>query len=422
MGIKHCLKQVLGEQRLSDAKGIVLHHLIKGKMLFKRIPSLQFNKEKLQIKAVLTDKNYHVFRGYYDLRYLHEDGQRFLCHRLPINAKNNKATKCQVGYYDLADKQYHLIAESSAWCWQQGSRLRWHPTQNDRIVYNDVNGESYCTRIVNVQNGKLERTIVWPLYDISSDFKWGISLNFTRLQHFRPGYGYNYFDYLEAKESHIENDGLFLVDIDKNSAEHIVNLKVLADAVDPVGKYDHYLNHVSIAPNNARMIFFHIYKGKVKNWKTVLYVYEFATKKLTALEKEDRVSHYCWINDHQLMVTCHRDDGTEYYCKYDTNNFTKKIVSIKGLDVDGHPSPLESKGVFITDTYPRSNSMQSLEIFSEQERNLQVIAMLYHDYRMRGEKRCDLHPTIEAQGNSISMDTTYSGKRRSVIIFNLMEV
>lgn len=42
--------------------------------------------------------------------------------------------------------------------------------------------------------------------------------------------------------------------------------------------------------------------------------------------------------------------------------------------------------------------------------------LLYHDYRMRGEQRCDLHPSVEDDGRYVAVDTTYHGGRRSIVI------
>lgn len=90
--------------------------------------------------------------------------------------------------------------------------------------------------------------------------------------------------------------------------------------------------------------------------------------------------------------------------------------------MDGHPNRLGEGKLFITDTYPQQKSIQYIELFKESSTKVTKIAELYHDYRMRGEQRCDLHPSVEDGGRYVAVDTTYHGGRRSIVIFkNSME-
>ena len=85
------------------------------------------------------------------------------------------------------------------------------------------------------------------------------------------------------------------------------------------------------------------------------------------------------------MVTCHREDCSEYYATYNVLNGEKRILDIDGLGVDGHPNRLGEGELFITDTYPQQKSIQYIELFKEFSTKVTKIAELYHDYRMRGE-------------------------------------
>lgn len=419
MRIKKILKQAIGEKRLSNLKGQMCHYGCLLYFALKHRSKLNYIDNKIQLMTELSAQGYHVYRGYYDLKYLNSDGTRFLCHRLPINAHTNRDTKCEVGFFDLKQNEFKKIAETYAWCWQQGSRLRWYPQNSDWLMFNDVSDNSYCTTVIDTKTNKQVKKINFPLYDISSDCTWGVSLNYSRLQRLRPGYGYDYFGDKTQNQKAPEDDGLFWVDIENNKVKLIVSLKELADKLKCGSEYTHYLNHLSIAPDNKHFIFFHIYTvvGE-KKWGTILYVYNVLDSTYYPIEQIDRVSHYCWIDDRNLMVTCHRENGTEYYAIYDIVIRDKKILDIAGLEVDGHPGKLGRGDIFITDTYPLDKSMQRLELFTKSSNEILIIADLYHDYRMRGEKRCDLHPSVENGGRAISVDTTYHNGKRSVVIFN----
>ncbi|MCD7994561.1 MAG: hypothetical protein LUK37_23390 [Clostridia bacterium] len=415
MGIKGALKNIFGETRLSAMKGVVCHYGCKADMMFKHTPALNVTGNGVKAKYVLEADGYHVYRGYYDLNYL-DDG-RFLCHRLPVDAIDNRKTKCEIGFYDLEELIFHKVADTNAWCWQQGSRLRWHPTEKNRILFNSVDRDHYCTKIFDIdgnQTGIIDR----PLYDITPDFKFGISLNCSRLQRMRPGYGYNYFDDVTKDARAPEDDGLFLTDHQKKESRLLYSLKNLAASIDPEGKYVHYLNHVSMAPDGEHFIFFHIYVDpNAKGWKTILYVSATQGQELKALEETDRVSHYCWMDNESLMVTCVSGTGETYYCTFKITNGEKKKINIDGLNTDGHPRRVCGTDFCVTDTYPFGKSRQKLMSFSLNDEKATTLACIYHDYRLRGEKRCDLHPSIADGGKLVSVDTTYQKKRRSIVIF-----
>lgn len=423
MSIKSSLKNVVGAERLSTIKGQVYHYGCTAYFILKHKDKLSYDNTIVRKMAEFSSNNFHIFRGYYDLKYLSDDSRKLLCHRLPVNADSNKNTRCEIGYYDVDTNIFTQIANSSAWCWQQGSRLRWNPQNKDFIMFNDVSKGTYCTKFYDINSKKQVYHIDWPLYDLDSNCKWGISLNYSRLQRLRPGYGYNYFEDKTYDQFAPKDDGLFMIDIENNSSELIVSLDELARKIPHGNKYIHYLNHISVAPDNQHFIFFHIYmESQKKGWNTVLYVYDVVNKKYYAIEKVDRVSHYCWINNQNLMVTCHKKNGTEYYCIYNILSGKKRILKIDGLQVDGHPNKLGTFGYYVTDTYPLDKGIQRIEMFTEQSLHVQLIASLYHDYRLRGEKRCDLHPSTEKNGLIISIDTTYHNGKRSIVLFeNIME-
>lgn len=175
----------------------------------KRLHGMCYIGNQIQVKCELSSPAYHIYRGYYDLRYMDSKGELFLCHRLPVKAHTNRDTKCEIGYYELKKLEFTKLAETNAWCWQQGSRLRWYPQNAKWVMFNDVSGDSYCTRIVDIETKKEVKKIDYPIYDISSDCKWGISLNYSRLQRLRPGYGYNYFEDKTLNQNAPSDDGLY---------------------------------------------------------------------------------------------------------------------------------------------------------------------------------------------------------------------
>lgn len=436
MNMKSTLKRVFGEDRLSAAKGQVCHYAALTARTIHRKSSFQYDKREVIPCYTFTERHFHIFRGYYDIDYFNCSKDRFLCHRIPRKAKAGR-DQCEVGYYDLNTGCYKRLGETDAWCWQQGARLRWFPVDDSKVIYNVLKegGSGYAARICEVEKGACIKELPMALYDLAPDGTYGISLNFARLQNLRPGYGYSCCPDSTTEEAHPWDDGVFYVDLHTGETKLLYSLQQLADMAgpdeetqdfssteargrEPLKETVHYINHISIAPDGKHFLFFHLMtKNNPRNWKTRLYVSDSEGKNLCLLEKDDRVSHYTWTDSDTIMATLRRQDGTEYYALYHISDGSKCMIANRGLDTDGHPSSLKSKGLFITDTYPQKGGFQFLRIFNLGGKGSRQIARFYHDYRLRGEKRCDLHPSVDESGEYISIDTTCFGNRRSVMIF-----
>ena len=417
MNIKKYIKEIIGLERSSKIKGLIYHYGYNCLFLLSYIKKLYWNNENIVLYKKLTDSNYHIFRGYYDIDYLNEEKNYFLCHR--VTTKSEKKNElCDIGYFDLNNDTYIKIDQTYAWCWQQGSRLRWNPLNSEEVLFNSIENDQYCTKIFNIIRKENIYTIKRPLYDITNDMRFGISINFSRLQRLRPGYGYDYLPDLTMNQNAPKNDGIYLVDIKKNKSTLLYSLYDLAIKVDLKLEFQHYINHISISPDGNHFMFFHIYKSKLtKGWNTVLYISDMLGHKLIELERVDRCSHYCWINNEELMVTCRKENGEEYYCIYNIHTLKKKFLNIEELKFDGHPVFLRKNKSFITDTYPQKYGFQSIYNFKLNSNYITKIIQVYHDFRLRGERRCDLHPSISSNEKYFSIDSTYQYKRRSTLIF-----
>ena len=87
----------------------------------------------IKSKIISPDDGYHYFFGYYDMRA--DDGtHRHLCHRVSfIDRLPLPEDIAEVGY--LEDRRFVKIGETSAWNFQQGAMLEYHPTKKDTVYY-----------------------------------------------------------------------------------------------------------------------------------------------------------------------------------------------------------------------------------------------------------------------------------------------
>jgi len=359
----------------------------------------------------------HVFFGYYDLQQFNARHDLLLAHVV-----DEKAVACvdpaEICVIERESGNIRKIAQTYAWCWQQGSRLRWHPFEEAALLFNTVRDNEYRMEFWNADTGK--KTGEWPFacYDIDPDFTYGLSLNFSRLQRLRPGYGYSALPDPTEGEAAPATDGIFRCDLAAGSRELIVSLHDLAARCEDMqGRDQHYINHISIAPNGKRFLFFHLWtKSAASPWKVELYVAAPDGSGLRRLEGSgEKISHYCWKNDTILLTTT--SDGV--YAEYDTETGKKTVLPVPQLCHNGHPTYFADQTTIVTDTYPLGKERQHLFLIGRDGAGYREIANLFSDPRLYGEKRCDLHPRLSTDERLLTIDTTCFDRRRCILEFDL---
>ena len=407
--IKHYIKKLIGEKNFAVIRAFVL--TTKNNFKSKIDCSLPYK--------VLSQKDAHVFFGYYDIQQLSSDEEKALVHVIHQGADTNAEAK--IGYYDK-ECNFTELCKTRAWCWQQGARLRWHPNDSDLVIYNDFVNDSYVTQVFSINKKGVVDTYDRAFYDIDSKFCYGLSLNFSRLQRLRPGYGYSNIKDSTEGIPIPENDGIYRTDLNTGKTQLLITYERVTNGLENKTDFEHYFNHISFSPDGKRFIFFHIFQ-KVNSymWKTRLICSDINGENLNVLEENNKVSHYCWNGSDELLVTCYDENGNQFYERIDIHSGEKSIFNGKVLTRDGHPT-LRNDGLFVTDTYPNSNSFQKLIICDNYKDDNSMVPSheisLFHSPYLEGEKRCDLHPRVSRSGRYISLDTTFTGNKRSCIIID----
>lgn len=380
------------------------------------------NEQAVQQMRVYGQPDRHIFFGYYDLPQINDNKSLLLVNNVDIKAMEGKDV-AKIECVDLRSDRFITIAETKAWCWQQGSRLRWHPTEHDCILFNNSDGKHYSCEIWRVSDKKKIDEIPYALYDVDSSFRYGITLNFTRLQYFRPGYGYcNVMD-SDIQKKIPENDGVYLVDLQSKTTKLLISLDQLASTVENGENYYHYVNHLSFSKTGKKFMFFHVWTNGVgMDWKLRLYVANTDGTELKYIETDETYSHYSWKNDSELLLAAMGDGNTYVYSIYNAETGECRHITSEQLKKDGHPSWVKGKDRFITDISDLTktkNCMQSLYTINQDGTGYEELLNIYSCPLMTGDRRCDLHPRITSDGQMISMDSTCFGKKRSAILLEL---
>lgn len=356
----------------------------------------------------------HVFFGYYDLAQFNTSGSRMLAHIVNRNADPSRDA-AQIAWIDPTSSTINPVTETKAWSWQQGARLRWHPLEKNSILFNDVDNGGYVFKKYDLEK-KRSQILCEALYDVDPQFRYGIAVNFERLQRLRPGYGYSRFGDVTKNEKRPSDDGVVLIDLRTEEKKLLFSLRDLSEGILDNGEY-HYINHICFSPSGSRFMFFHLWtKGAGSSWHMRFCVCGNDGSDLKVLEDDVRVSHYHWINDGSIIATRLNKEKVYDYVIYDVCGGGKEIVSSPMLKRDGHPN-LFGEG-FITDTYPQADQMQHIYASGFDGKDCKEIAHLYSEPTLYGEHRCDLHPRVY-DNRFITVDSTFNGSVRSIVCFTL---
>lgn len=405
MGINTIAKKILGKKGTQN--------LVLCKKSLRLIKSMLIGtKNRIEIKQTDGYQSYYVkgknvFFGYYDLKSYNSSGDKLIGHM--VNKKANPTVDpAKIVFFNIGNNCPHVVGETRAWCWQQGARLRWHPTEADVILFNDYDNNQYVLRKVDIKSGRSE-IIGSAVYDVDNEFRYAVTLNFSRLQSLRPGYGYLNMTDPNEKIKAPSNDGVYLVDIKSGAKELIYSLNELAKTVDDDGY--HYINHISIAPNGKNFIFFHLWTNG-ESWKMRLYASDIIGTRLTRVTDGIVVSHYCWMDNENLIITT----TSGKYLYININSCAQSKIEESHLNRDGHPNKFGNG--FISDTYPLKNQLQKVFYCGLDGTGYREIASVFADPFKYGEHRCDLHPRVEHDGR-ITIDTTAIGGVRSILAFEI---
>jgi hypothetical protein len=375
----------------------------------------------------------HCFFGYFD-KYPWDQSQRFLlAHQTDFMARQPTAgEKAVIGMIDLkSNNEFIPLGETVAWCWQQGAMLQWLNDDADKIIYNDCEGDHFIANILDIKTGE-KQTICRPIYCLSPDGRYALSVDFSLLDNERPGYGYPGLPYKFTGTDHSDNDGIWLVDLKQNTTELIISYAQLVkefhlDSMDGVANW---FNHLLFSPNSQRFAFFHrwrteqVIEGKhYAGHTTRMFTANIDGSDIYPLNLDDMSSHYSWINEQQLINYSRRFGYGDHYYLYTDKCGDVEIIGKDAFDDDGHCSYSLDQRWMLTDCYPSeaNGNHRSLYIFDLTNDIRYEIGKFYSDPTLPIPTRCDLHPNWSRDCRKVCIDSIHEGYR-GVYIIDLSEL
>ncbi len=384
-------------------------------------------------KQITSTPGYHWF-AYYDKLETDPSGRYVLAMRTDFEDRTpTEKDSIEIGMVDTRDncKWIHL-GKSDAWGWQQGCQLQFIPNSKNEVIWNDREGGKFVSRIMNVETRQM-RTLEHPIYALSPDGKWAITVDYARVNDMRPGYGYKgiadkYADQKAPKES-----GIWKVDLKTGKAELLVSL---ADAVAIKNPYDaeftdakHWFNHLLVSPDGKRFIFLHRWRFPDKERsKKYRYVGGFGTRMFTAaadgsdlriIDPYNYTSHFIWDNESKNVLAWTKIPayGSGFFLIEDSPKENIRQIGKGIMNLNGHCTYLKNPDWILNDTYPdKKTRMQTVYLYNVKTGKRIDIAKLYMSKKLGSEYRCDTHPRSTPDGKKVIVDSSHNGGRQLYIM------
>ena len=318
----------------------------------------------------------------------------------------------EIGYFDLENNnEWTRIGQTTAWNWQQGCRLQWRPN-SDEIVWNDHDEDKtqFVCRVFNFKT-KEYRTLPKMIYDISSDGKYALLHDFSRMRHA----GTSYAGIPDPYESLQITDKIFIekMDMETGKTKNLIHLEQLANIAFPDG-YDGntnlYFFREGWNPSATRFITF---LRNMDSPNRHVSAWSIASDGSDIRYFFDNPSHHVWLNDSVLFEGRYfatiKDDGSgiiqEPLAKVDAN-----------IDPTVLPEPYSDW--LLGDTYVL-DGVQHLFLFHKPTKLFVPLARLKANAAQDGIFRVDLHARCSRNGRQVSIDATHEGLGRQLYLIDI---
>ncbi|MCK9217530.1 MAG: hypothetical protein M0P77_06390 [Firmicutes bacterium] len=371
----------------------------------------RFSNYKLSenVKISAVDSKGVSFFGYYNLSPENKNGDIIY---LKVKDEKVRGSLYEPASIMLKRENGTIIkvAETKAWNWQQGCMLQWMPDNTDRIIFNDYNNSSnsYYSKIMNT-GGEIIHQYNKPIYALSKNGKYALTLNFDRLATMRPDYGY--FNKKNVVLPSDEQDGIWFIDLETNDIQLIITLEQLKELswVPTMTNAKHKVNHIDINPSGSRFMFLHRWVGSQGRFMRLITANPDGSD-MCILNGDEMTSHSCWLNDEEIISFCKIEDETGYFKLKDYSKESHYFTDLP--KTDGHPTLSLSKKFLITDTYPGKIRFSKLIYYDLAHDQLITIGGFNQPLKYSGERRVDLHPKLNLQSNNVFFESAHTGKRK----------
>ena len=371
-------------------------------------------KSEGELRRVTPDDGYEYYFGYYDKCPWDADDRRMIALRAKRTWKSPApAEPAELALIDTANgNSVVILASVSAWNVQQGCMAQWlGPDFRRYILFNDFRDGAYCSVIYDTAEMREARRLPLPVYDVSRDGCFALSLDFSRLHRLRPGYGYSNLPDATAGQLCPDAPCVWRMELADERVTPILKYTDFA-AFEPdasMAGAEHKVNHLMISPDGSRFMALHRWFQRGRK-RTRLVTANCDGTALYNLSDDGFASHCCWKNDREILSFLRkRTTGDHYYLMKDRSREYRLLWP--QLRTDGHCTYSPDGSRVVTDTYPDHRRLASVYVCADDTNRAQRIARVFSPLRYRDDCRCDLHPRWNRRGDAVCIDSVHEGRR-----------
>ncbi|MCW5983268.1 MAG: hypothetical protein KIT09_34575 [Bryobacteraceae bacterium] len=376
------------------------------------------------VRAITRGPRFHWF-GYYDKQQFDATGRYALGMEVGFEHRSPKPDDViRVGMVDTADgDRWTELGTSRAWNWQQGCMLQWLPGSRSEAIWNDREDDAFVSRILDVRTGK-RRTLPAPIYALSPDGRWAVYPDFRRLNDMRPGYGYAGIPDPNRERRIPEDAGIWRMDLETGARKLILSFADAARIPYAGGDWSdamHWFNHLLIAPDGARFILLHRWRGKRegRSFATRMFTANREGKELYVLDPHGRTSHFIWRDPQTVLAWAwHPSAGDKFYLFHDRSEKVE-VVGRDVMTVNGHCTYLPGNRWIVNDTYPDEQRLQHVYLYEVATGGRIPLGSFHSPTEYTGEWRCDTHPRSSPDGRWVCIDSPHGGNGRQMYLIDI---
>lgn len=380
--------------------------------------------------AVTSGPHEHLFASYYGVNSWSSDNRCVAVLETDLVDSLPKADQpASICLVDLEnDNELIYVTKTHCWNFQEATMFHWLPWADDTFIFNDRRDGRFVSVILNWKTGE-ERIIPYPVSAVSEDGRKAISINYARMYHTRPDYGYPG----EGQDPRLdiswpEDDGLWLVDLITGKAQLIVSVASQKERMtqmnDPKGLA--YFCHTVFSKDGSHIFWL---ARTVENLeKQGSYVGKWETTSFTCNVDGTDVrrcfpdkwggSHFNWLDGETIIVTANVYGGKEVgHVMVTVGDEENRVHVAPGLmDWNSH-CLFSPNGKFVScDGYISKDMYRGWSILRVEDWAVMPIGIYYvpRIYK-RIYTRCDLHPRFRPDGKQIGFNSVHEGSRQVYI-------
>lgn len=374
----------------------------------------------------ITPENENFFFGYYDIKSWSKSGKYHLYHKVDFwQRMPTMDDVAKIGVIDMETGEVKELDSTTAWNFQQGSLLTWNPAApDDEIIFNVRTKDGYKCKILNIHTGA-SRLLDYPIANVAPNGKYGVSINFSRMYDFRPGYGYHGIEDPFKNENHPKDDGVYFVDFETGKGKLIISLDELwnmtCSSTTEEGKV--LVNHINFNTDSSRFVMLFRVActpkdgGKGRKWWTATLSANADGSDVYLWSGFSIASHYNWRDPEHLLIYAVPCDVSDTGAnKLELGVWTDKshiceMVDTEYFKGDGHCSYSPDRKFVMYDSYPNVEGYRSLYVYDLENKKGTTLGRYYSYPKLSLDIRTDFHPRWSPSGKSISFDSNHEGFR-----------